>query len=208
MLQIIISSLVLSVIHATIPSHWLPLVAIGKAERWTKKRTLFATAVSGGSHIASTILIGILIGWAGYKLSESFQWMTEVLAPFILILLGIFYVVRNFHAHGHRHHFPEKPLHNKSFKAILISVSIGMFFSPCLELETYYFTAGKYGWAGIAGVSLVYLLVTVGFMMLFVALALEGISRYNFRFLDSNEKAVTGIVLILVGALTYFFNLT
>lgn len=206
MFHIIISSFVLSIIHATIPSHWLPLVAIGKAEKWTKERTLFATAVSGGAHIASTILIGIFIGWAGYKLSESYHWISTFVAPLILIGLGIIYIVRNFFSHEHRHHYSEKSLRNKSFTAILFSISLGMFFSPCIELESYYFTAGTFGWIGIAAVSLVYLIVTVAFMMIYVMLAMEGISRYNFTFMDKNEKAVTGMVLILIGVLTYFIH--
>ena len=207
MLHILISSFILSVIHATIPSHWLPLVAISKAEKWTKERTLLATAVSGGAHIASTILIGIFIGWAGYKLSESYQWVASFVAPLILVGLGILYIIRNFFSHEHRHHIPEKLVKNKSFGAILFSISLGMFFSPCIELESYYFTAGAFGWMGIFAVSVVYLMVTVAFMMLYVLLAIEGINRYNFSFLDKNENAIIGIVLILVGVLTYFVHI-
>ena len=43
----------------------------------------------------------------------------------------------------------------------MIGLSAAMFFSPCLEIETFYFTAGSYGWRGILTISLIYLLVTV-----------------------------------------------
>ena len=79
-----------------------------------------------------------------------------------------------------------------------------MFFSPCIELESYYFTAGIFGWAGIITVSAVYLVVTVAAMITYVALAMEGINRFNFRFLEKNEKAIIGVVLILVGLTSYF----
>lgn len=207
MFHIIISSFILSVIHASIPNHWLPIVAIGKAEKWNKEQTLLATALSGLAHITSTILIGIFIGWAGYKLSESYQWISSFVAPVILVGLGIIYVVRNFFSHEHRHHFFKRTSKNASFGAIIFSLSVGMFFSPCLELETYYFTAGTFGWTGILGVSLIYLIVTVSFMMLYVALAIEGINRFKFQFLERNENAVIGIVLILVGVATYWLNL-
>src|ERR1700740_2214344 len=109
MFHIIISSLLLSIIHASIPNHWVPMVAIGKVERWNKTTTLWATAISGFAHVASTILIGILVGWAGYKLSESYRYVSLYIAPVILIGFGLIYIIRNFFSHGHRHHFNENP---------------------------------------------------------------------------------------------------
>ena len=47
MLQILIGSLVLSLIHAAIPNHWIPLIAKGKTEKWTLKETLSATLITG-----------------------------------------------------------------------------------------------------------------------------------------------------------------
>jgi hypothetical protein len=81
-----------------------------------------------------------------------------------------------------------------------------MFFSPCIELESYYFTAGTFGWMGILIVSLVYLIVTVSAMVVLVAVAMKGMNRFNFAWLEKNEKAVIGIVLILVGILTLFIH--
>ena len=206
MFHIIISSFVLSIIHATIPNHWLPMVAIGKVERWNKSTTLWATAISGFAHVASTILIGIIVGWAGYKLASSYHYISRVAAPAILILFGLAYIIRNFFQHGHHHHFNERPAPNTPFATVVLSLSIGMFFSPCVELESYYFTAGAFGWLGILVVSVVYLVVTVAAMVTYVALAIEGINRFNWQFLERNEKAIIGVVLILVGLTTYFVN--
>ena len=206
MFHIIISSLVLSLIHATIPNHWLPLVAIGKVERWNKSTTLWATAISGFAHVASTILIGIIVGWAGYELASSYRYISRIAAPAILIIFGLVYIARNFLRNKHHHHFNERPAPNTPFAAVVLSLSIGMFFSPCIELESYYFTAGTLGWPGIIAVSLVYLLVTVAAMVTYVALAIEGINRFNWQFLEKNEKAIIGAVLILVGLTTYFVN--
>ena len=105
MFHIIISSFVLSVIHASIPNHWLPMVAIGKVERWNKSTTLWATAISGFAHVASTILIGLVVGWAGYKLASSYSYISHIAAPAILVLFGIVYFIRNFIGYHHHHHF-------------------------------------------------------------------------------------------------------
>ena len=206
MFHIIVSSLILSIIHATIPNHWLPLVAIGKVERWSKSTTLWATAISGFAHVASTILIGIIVGWAGYKLASSYHYISSVAAPAILVLFGLVYIGRNFFGQAHHHHFNERPAPNTPFATVVLSLSIGMFFSPCVELESYYFTAGTFGWPGILVVSIVYLVVTVVAMVAYVALAIEGINRFNWQFLEKNEKAIIGAVLILVGVTTYFVN--
>jgi len=206
MFHIILSSFILSIIHASIPNHWLPIVAIGKVERWNKNTTLWATAISGFAHVASTILIGIIVGWAGYSLSSSYHYISSIAAPAVLILFGLIYIVRNFISHHPHTHFGENPAPNTPFATVVISLSIGMFFSPCVELESYYFTAGTYGWMGILVVSIVYLVVTVAAMITYVALALEGVKRFNVQFLEKNEKAIIGVVLIVVGLITYFVN--
>ena len=205
MFHIIISSFILSVIHASIPNHWLPLVAIGKVERWDKSTTLLATAISGFAHVASTILIGIVVGWAGYKLASSYSYISHIAAPAILVIFGLVYIIRNF-GHHHHEHFKEQPAPNTPFATVVLSLSIGMFFSPCVELESYYFTAGTLGWWGIGAVSLVYLIVTVAAMVTYVALAIEGINRFDWKFLERNDKAIIGVVLIIVGLTTYFVN--
>ena len=38
LLQIFFGSFILSLIHALIPNHWIPLVAIGRTEKWTRNR--------------------------------------------------------------------------------------------------------------------------------------------------------------------------
>ena len=182
------------------------MVAIGKVERWKKSTTLWATAISGGAHVASTILVGMAVGWAGYRLSSSYNYITAIAAPAILVLLGMAYIIRNFWHHKPHTHYGENPAPNTPFATVVLSLSIGMFFSPCVELESYYFTAGAFGWLGILTVSTVYLVVTVAAMITYVALAIEGINRFNFQFLEKNEKAIIGTVLIMVGLASYFVN--
>ena len=65
MWQLFFGSFLLSIIHATIPNHWLPVVAIGKAENWTQRETLVVTGISGFAHTISTLIIGIAIGFVG-----------------------------------------------------------------------------------------------------------------------------------------------
>ena len=63
--QIILGAFLLSVVHASIPNHWLPLVALSKSEKWTERFTLGVTSIAGISHTVSTIIIGLIVGFLG-----------------------------------------------------------------------------------------------------------------------------------------------
>ncbi len=209
MIHLLVSAFLLSIVHAAIPNHWLPIVAISKGEKWSRALTLKATLISGIAHIASTIIIGLLVGWAGYEFSERYNQIFRWLAPAILGGLGLIYLILHLkeylsHAHHHHHHNDENKINRVSVTAIITSLTIAMFFSPCIELETYYFTAGSQGWAGILYVSLIYLIVTVAMMVLLVSLALKGFDKINFHFLEHNERLIIGIILILTGIVAYF----
>ena len=204
MYQVFIGSLILSTIHALIPNHWLPLIAIGKTEKWTQKQTLWATVITGVAHTLSTILIGIVVGLAGYKLAARYSAVSETIAPLILIGLGLIYIVRDFQIHRiHTHDLPvpgNEPGQGKSrWIAILTSLSMAMFLTPCIEIEAYYFQAGTIGWTGIFIVSAVYLLMTVVIMLLLVFLGMRGVKTFRSHLLEHHEKAMTGAVLVALG---------
>ncbi|NIT61463.1 MAG: hypothetical protein GWN00_36245, partial [Aliifodinibius sp.] len=60
MISIIIGSLLLSLLHAVIPNHWLPVIAIGRKENWTIEEVKKVTLISAIAHALSTILIGAI----------------------------------------------------------------------------------------------------------------------------------------------------
>lgn len=231
MIQIILASLLLSIIHASIPNHWLPLIAIGKTEKWTPAETMFGTVVTGFAHTLSTVIIGIIVGVVGYKLSSSYGIISGVIAPAILVVLGIIYIILDLtgakhihdhfsldkshqssdhdhnlhHDHPHPHkEFVTQKTNKKTKWAVLSTLSLGMFLTPCIEIEAYYFQASTIGWTGIWIVSAVYTFVTVGTMMLLVYLGMKGVQNIRSHFLEAHEKRISGIVLIAVGLIVYF----
>ncbi len=206
--QIIIGALMLSIVHASIPNHWIPLVALSKSENWSEKFTMGVTAIAGFSHTLSTIIIGIIVGFFGYKLSSSYAFIVGVIAPTILIILGLFYFILNFRQNKHQHHHEIviDDTKKKTTFAILLTLVISMFFSPCLEIEAYFFVAGKLGWEGIIAVSIIYTIITVAGMLLLVWLGLKGVKKIKSHFLEHHEKAITGILLIVLGIAGYFIH--
>ena len=69
MYNIIIGSLFISLLHAVIPNHWLPVLAIGKKQGWSLAETTRITFIAGIAHVISTIIIGILLGLIGGELT-------------------------------------------------------------------------------------------------------------------------------------------
>lgn len=50
MISIITGSLILSLLHAVIPNHWLPVIAIGRKEQWTLREVTQITLVCALAH--------------------------------------------------------------------------------------------------------------------------------------------------------------
>jgi nickel/cobalt transporter (NicO) family protein len=200
MWQLFLGSILLSLIHATIPNHWLPIVAVGKSEKWSMHESMLVTGISGFAHTLSTVIIGITIGFIGHRLHENYTFISEKVAPSLLILLGIIYlIIDRMKHHRHTHGIPSAIARKRSKWAIIISLAIAMFLSPCLEVEAYYFQAGVAGWMGILLVSAVYMIITVSGMLLLVYLGNRGVQAIQSHFLDHHEKMLSGMVLILLG---------
>jgi len=70
MIQLITGSLLLSLVHAAIPNHWLPLVILGRSQRWTPWETYRVAGLAGLAHSLSTISLGIVVGHIGVRLAN------------------------------------------------------------------------------------------------------------------------------------------
>ncbi len=213
MISIIVGSLLLSITHALIPNHWFPIAAVSVSEKWTRAESLRITALIGFLHTISTIVIGIIIGFIGYRLGDTIEIVESIYAPTILIGLGLIFIFRNLRKsarHTHCHVNPEdiKVASKKSKTAIITALGTMMFFSPCVEIEAYYFTVGNHGWTGIITLSSIYLVVTVIAMMVIVDIGRRSLDFLNHKlhFLEHYEKLITGIILIILGILTLFIK--
>jgi nickel/cobalt exporter len=203
MISLIMGSLILSLLHALIPNHWLPVLAISRKENWSLNRTSSVTFVSGLAHALSTVLLGIIIGLLGVKLAENIAHFTHLIAPIILIAFGLFYLYQH-HKHRHFHLHPQaKPL---SKNKIVVGLVIAMFFSPCLEIEAYFLMAGAHGWSQVAILAILYTVVTVTGMVLWIRFAYKGILKLNWHSLEHNAGMITGLTLVATGIASFFIH--
>ena len=204
MYSIIVGSVLLSLLHAVIPNHWLPVLAIGKKENWTLREVTEVTFLSGLAHALSTIVIGIIIGYIGLQLAENVRYFTHVVAPVILVILGLFFI---FQHHRHKHfHLHQAPKPARSKKKIIIALVVAMFLSPCMEIEAYFLLAGTKGLGAVAIIAALYLLITVTGMVLWVRLAYKGILKLNWHTLEHNSGIITGYTIVATGVIAYFIS--
>ncbi len=204
MYSIFIGSLLLSVLHAVIPNHWLPVLAIGRKDNWTLKEITTVTLLSGLAHALSTIVIGLVLGLLGLQLAGKIQYFTHFIAPVILILLGFFFIYQHHrHKHFHLHKTPEAALPKNK---IILALVVAMFLSPCMEIEGYFLLAGVYGFWAVMSIAALYLLISVSGMVLWVRLAYKGVLKLNWHALEHNSGIITGWTLVITGVLSFFIT--
>ena len=203
MVTLITGSLVLSILHALIPNHWLPVLAISRKESWSIGQTTSVTFITGLSHALSTVLIGVVIGVVGVTLAEHIESFAHIVAPLILILLGLFYVYQH-HRHKHFHLHPQPKSISK--RRVVVGLVVAMFFSPCFEIEAYFLMAGAHGWEQVTLLAVLYTVVTVTGMVVWVRLAYRGLFKLNWHALEHNAGIITGATLILTGIASFFIH--
>src|ERR1044071_8267435 len=106
------SGFAVGLLHAVIPTHWLPFVVAARAQGWNKTKTLTVTGFAGAGHTLFTTALGVLVVWGGMAINSRIGKAFPLLAGGALIALGVFYFVRQTkgeHAHvhlfgGHSHH--------------------------------------------------------------------------------------------------------
>ena len=205
MLSLLAGTILLALVHALIPNHWLPLVAVAKAERWKKKEITTVTLLAAAAHVFGTVVLGIILGFIGKELKEEYGRAITVASAIILIVFGLIYFTVNL---PHHHHSTQQDVSAyKKSKTRWIWIFIGMMFlSPCLEVESLFLSAGAFGMGAVFSMAAAYAVVSIFGIWLLVSLGVKGVNLLPADFIEHNEKRISGIVLILVGIVTFFLH--
>lgn len=202
MSALITGSLILSILHALIPSHWLPVLAIGRQEQWTIARITQVTFLSGLAHALSTVAIGVGIALVGTQLTNKVEYFAAYVTPAMLMALGVFFIYRH-HRHQHFHAHGEKVT---SGHGVIVSLVGMMFLSPCLEIEAYFLLASGYGWGAVVFLALLYTVVTVTGMMIWIQITYRGLLKFNWHAIEHNAGIITGITLVCTGLISFMIK--
>ena len=199
--QYLVATILLALIHGSIPNHWLPFIALSRAEKWSTKKLLIIISIGAIFHSLSTALLGFFISYFGYYISSISQ-LEKILPTFFMVFLGMIYLIIE-----HQEHYND-PLKKKSINPIfsVMFLYLAMFFSPCLEIEAIYFSVGRYGLTSFVLISLIYTVITLVSMLFFSYLAYKGLLKYSPKILEKYEKRIIGLILIILGIFTFYIN--
>jgi hypothetical protein len=204
MTSLLVGSLLISLLHAVIPNHWLPVLAIGRKEGWSLAETTRITFIAGMAHVISTVVIGLLLALIGSELTEHIEDFTKIIGPSILVLSGL-YFVRQHYTH-HHFHLEKNQIEKKRKGAIIVALVIAMFLSPCMEIEAYFLLAGSKGWYFLAMIAALYAIITIVGMLVWIRITYKGLLKLNWHKWEHNAGIITGLVLIVTGIISFFIN--
>ncbi len=204
MFSILSGALIISLLHALIPNHWLPVLAIGRKQGWSLAETSRITFIAGLAHVVSTLIIGFLLGLIGSELSESIETFTHIIGPSILILIGLYFIGQ--HYRHHHFHINKPEVAKKSKTSIIMALVVAMFLSPCMEIEAYFLLAGTKGWGLLITIAVMYSVITLIGMLLWIRIVYKGLLKLNWHKWEHNAGIITGLVLILTGIASFFVH--
>ena len=114
------------VLHTLVPDHWAPIVVIGRQRGWSIVRTARAAALAGFGHVASTLVLGLILWAVGASLAVRYGHAVSVVAALALIAFGAWIGYAGWrelrggddhghahfaHAHAHRHEDATQHVH-------------------------------------------------------------------------------------------------
>lgn len=201
--DLLLGTLLLSLLHGIIPGHWLPVVALKKQFGWSASLTLRVAALAATAHAVSTVALGWALAWAGSFMAERVEMFTHWAMPIGLIGLGVYFMYQH-HTHHHFHLSHEDDVAHASPRRVVGLLALMMFLSPCLEIEAFFVLAGAQGWRTVALVSVLYSVLSVAGITLWVAVAQAGLQRLNWHRIEHNAGLISGGVLVLTGLMSFF----
>jgi len=190
-------------LHAALPTHWLPFVLVGRAQRWTLARVLGAVAVAGLAHIVTTALVGGLIVMAGLALDQWVSGLLPHLAAVLLFLFGAFYLARATllrvqPASGPALDAPEPRVSDSAaFWGLVALLAV----SPGEVLLPLYLSQATERLVVLTAMTGAFLVGTILGMATFTLLASAGYSALRLERWARYESIILGVALIAIGLL-------
>lgn len=205
MFSLVAGTFILALVHALIPNHWLPLVAVARAEHWKVRDITTVTLISATAHVLGTVALGLVLGVIGKELAEQYGHTINAAASVLLIIFGLIYYTVNL---PHHHHSSQKDVaqYKRSKRKWVLIFIFMMFLSPCLEVESLFLSAGAFGMGTVTLLSVVYAIVSISGILLLVNLGNKGVNLLPAEFIEHNEKRISGAVLIAVGIISFFLH--
>jgi len=194
---IAVTGFVAALLHAALPTHWLPFVLVGRAQGWSGRKTLAVAALAGSGHIVSTVILAVLLMTAGMALEERSGVVLGWLAGAVLIGFGLLYLLKPAPVVDG---VPQPRRRVSDMAAVLGLVGV-LVISPGETFASVLLASLPYGWGGFAVLSLVLASATLGGMLLFTGASWAGAARLRLDVVERYERLLLGGALCVLGGL-------
>jgi nickel/cobalt exporter len=194
--NIFVAAVLIALVHAVLPNHWLPFVLIGKTQRWSRPKIFLVLGLAGGGHMLVTALLGLGVAWLGKQIWQHREWLSVPLTSGLLILIGGWYVLRGIR---HKHHI-HGPHERGTAGVAAVSLFLMLTFSPCEAIVPLFFAASPMGWPTLVALAFLTAITSLVAIAILTYVALLGYEKIQFPWLDRNEGWVVGAILALLGA--------
>lgn len=189
--------------HAAIPTHWLPFVAVGQARGWSPRQTVGAVAVAGGGHVLVTTVLGVGLAWFGFELSERFDHAFHWVVAGLLVALGVWLMRRGFSVRAKAAAGEGVVKEGKGTdRAALVALFLTLTLTPCEVFLPVFLSASPYGWPGVLWLSVVLAVATLGGMMTLAWLTARGVRKARWHWMERLDQRAIGALLCLLGVAT------
>jgi hypothetical protein len=188
-----------ALLHAALPTHWLPFVLVARAQGWRAAQLSAVTTLAAVAHIASTALVGLLIVGAGLALETWVEGLAPRLAAAFLAILGLFYLARGLRAPalaGPAGALEPPRRDAAGHRTAALGLVVLLAISPGEVLLPLYLSAAHTGVAVIAALTLAMALGTILGMLGLVLLARAGAEALRLERWARYERVLLGLALL------------
>src|SRR6266852_952460 len=104
---------VVGVFHTIVPDHWVPITLIARQRGWSRRETALAALQAGTGHVLSTLLLGLIVWFAGVAVATRFGHVAETASSIALVTFGGWIAIsawrelrgQGTHRHGNGDHY-------------------------------------------------------------------------------------------------------
>lgn len=197
------AGIVTAILHASLPNHWLPIVAVARFHNWSSSKLFRFTLLVATAHAMVTVGLGVVVGLFGEGVAHFFHdHATKIVGIILLILAATFFFVPKLYGHRHIHHPECEHCQESSQVVTLTGLFAVLTLSPCEGLVPILFAAAvKFGWLKAFIVALISSLLTVALLTSVVTVAHKGWSRLLPQIQEKHERLLASALMTVLGIL-------
>lgn len=197
------AALALGALHTLAPDHWVPFAAVGRARRWSLRKTGAVTLLAGLGHVAVSAVLGLSALVLGTAVVETWGDRLASVAGLLLLAFGAGYGVWGLYRATHRRLLGltggEASADALSCRGTVTALFVLFALDPCVPLIALVVAAAAVGPGAAVTVIALYAAATVGTMTLLAVTARAGAGVLRAPWLDRWGHAAAGALILLVG---------